>query len=266
MGKKLKNFYYFVQDLSAFFESFTERLMSHLALNGTAITDQEIGEDFQRAKVAYMEEKGLLVAAPVKRDIKVVYEVVGGGIGKKGLKGAILGGGIGGALGSVGSLLSGDKQAIRDVVIGAGAGAAAGGAYGLIDGFGEAGENATHFSIMLANVIKDVEDELREIQRGQEGAERAEKEEIKGEISEMKNAYETAFSDVSSIGDEIDLLKDEGKNVTKAKARYDKAMELLKEVEDLIEARKKLEVTTKLKSAERMAQMAREELDKLKEG
>ncbi len=265
MGKKLQNFYYFVQDLSEYFESFTERMMSHLSLNGTAITEQELGSDFQRMKVAYKDEKGLLAAAPVKKDIRVVYEVQGGGVGKKALKGAIIGAGIGSALGSIGSFFSGDKEAVRDAVIGAGAGAAGGGAYGAIDGFSEATENATNFSIMLAECIRTVEDELREIKAGREEGEKAKKDEIDAEINEMKEAYETAFSEVSAMGDEIDVLKEDGKNVAKAKTRYDKAMELLKEVEKLIDARKKGEVKAKIKSAERMVEMAREELDKLKE-
>ncbi len=266
MKKKITSFYYFVQDLSEYFESFNERLMSRLALNGTAIQNQETQPDFQRLNVAYMEEKGILVIVPVKKDIKVVYEVSGGGIGKKGLKDAIIGGALGGALGTVASgLLNRDKSTITDALTGAALGSAAGGAYGIIDGFGEATENATQFSILLAECIRTAEDELREIKIGKEEAVRARREEVEGEVSELRDEYDNMFSEVTALGDEIDILSEEGKNITKAKMRYDKAKKSLEEAEPLIEARKKSEIRAKLKSSERMIEMAREEIDKLQE-
>lgn len=252
MSYKVNSFYYYVQDLSEYFESFVERLMTHLAMEGTAISDKEISEDFARMKVRYMDERGTLVAAPVDRDIKVVYEVEGGGIVRKSLWGAITGGGLA-SLAS--GLLGGDIDSIKSALTGA----VVGGAYGLKDGFETAMEDATNFSRLLAHAIRSVEEELRQIKRGKEAA----IEERRREEKELKERLEEIYAEAVTVGEEIDLLDSEGKDVAKARARYEKALEFLDEADDALKRSKEMLAKAKIRSAERMVQLAREELAKV---
>ncbi|MCD6349013.1 MAG: hypothetical protein J7L91_05235 [Candidatus Korarchaeota archaeon] len=244
---KISTFVYYVQDLAPFFNSFIERLMSQLALNGTAITDQQVEEDLAKMKVRYMDESGNLVAAPVGNDIKVIYEVTGGGTLMKGLWGAITGGGIASLLSG---LIDGDKDRLLDVI----SGAVAGGAYGLADGFNTALEDATEFSKMLARAIRDVEEQLREIKYAQEEAGREKREELK----RLENELEEAFAEAVSLGDEIDLMEVEGKDVSKAKVRYERAIKLLDEAKDAIKRGDEMMARAKIRSARNMVERARE--------
>ena len=251
MSYKVNSFYYFVQDLSEYFESFVERLMTSLAQEGTAISDKEISSDFARMKVRYKDERGTLVAAPVGRDIKVVYEVEGGGIVRKSIWGAITGGGLA-------SLASGLLGGDRDSIISALTGAVVGGAYGLKDGFETAMEDATEFSKLLAYAIKRVEDELREIKMARKRAEEEKREEIEG----IKRTLEEVYTEAVAIGEEIDLLETEGKDVKRAKLRYEKALELLDEADEALKSGKEMLAKAKIRSAERMVQLARDELER----
>jgi len=188
-----------------------------------------------------------VVAAPVGNDIKVIYEVTGGGTLMKGLWGAITGGGIASLLSG---LIDGDKDRLLDVI----SGAVAGGAYGLADGFNTALEDATEFSKMLARAIRDVEEQLREIKYAQEEAGREKREELK----RLENELEEVFAEAVSLGDEIDLMEVEGKDVSKAKVRYERAIKLLDEAKDAIKGGDEMMARAKIRSARNMVERARE--------
>jgi len=109
--------------------------------------------------VSYEDDKGVLVALPSGRDIKVIYEVEAGGVLRKTLWGALTGGGLASI---ASSLLGRDKNTVTNAL----AGATAGGAYGFIDEFNTETYDETAFSKLLAHAIKSVEEELREIKIG----------------------------------------------------------------------------------------------------
>ncbi len=245
-------FYYHVKGLSEYFDLFIEKLFNQLALNGTAITDKSAEGDLVRVSVKYKDEKGKLAASPVGGDIKILYEVESGGILRKGVFGALMGGGLA-SLAS--SLLAGDVDSIKSAL----AGAVVGGAYGMLDGFNTATDEATDFSRLLAECIRNVEQELLEMKRQEEEKEREEELEAKSLEDELENVY----ADAVSVGDEILLLEAEGKDVSKAKARYEIALKNLEEARESLKKGDTLIARAKIRSASRMVELAREELQKL---
>ncbi len=247
---RISTFVYYVQDLAPFFEGFVERLATKLALRGTAITDQRVEPDLARMRVRYMDESGILAAAPAGGDIKVLYEVSGGGAALRGILGAVTGGGLASLLSG---LLEGDRDRLLDTI----SGAVAGGAYGLIDGFNTALSDATEFSKLLAEAIQEVEGELREIASAQEAARRAKAE----ELGRLRDELEEVFADATAVGDEIDLAGDEGRDVSRARARYERAMSLLEEARGAIERGDDMMARAKIRSARNMVERARELLE-----
>jgi len=95
-------FIYFSQGVASLYPDFTERLMSHLALRGTEITQQAIKETAARMHVKHTDEQGYLDIAIVNENIKVSYMVerVHKEI-SKGVMGAIAGAGLGGVIGTI---------------------------------------------------------------------------------------------------------------------------------------------------------------------
>ncbi len=238
-------FYYHVKGLSEYFDLFIEKLFNQLALNGTAITDKSTEGELVRVSVKYKDEKGKLAASPVGDDIKILYEVESGGILRKGVFGALMGGGLA-SLAS--SLLAGDVDSIKSAL----AGAVVGGAYGMLDGFNTAMNEATDFSRLLAECIRNVELELLEMRRQEEV-----------EVESLEDELENVYADTVSVGDEILLLEAEGKDVSKAKARYEIALKNLEEARESLKKRDILIARAKIRSASRMVELAREELQKL---
>ncbi len=220
MKYEAKSFYYHVEGAAPLFEDFIDKLMNKLSLRGVAITDRVMREDLFKASVKYKDESGKLAATPSGEDVKVVYEVEAGGILRKGVLGALMGGGLG-TLAS--SLFSGDLDTIKSAI----AGAVVGGAYGMLDGFNTAMSEATEFSKLLAEAIREVEWELQEVRRAKAEEEMREKE----ELDSLRRELEETFAEAVSLGDEISLLEAEGRDVSKAKSRYELALKNLDEAE-----------------------------------
>jgi hypothetical protein len=90
------------QGVSSQYQDFTERLMSHLALKGTEITQQVLKETNAQMHVKHTDEQGHLDIAVENENVKVSYTVdrerkeI-----SKGVMGAITGAGLGGVLGNV---------------------------------------------------------------------------------------------------------------------------------------------------------------------
>ncbi len=251
MSYSVSSFVYFVQDLSEYFDDFVERLMSQLALRGTAITDQHVESDLAKFKVRYMDEKGTLIIMPIGRDIKAVYQVSGGGIIRKGLWGAITGGGLSTIVSSL------FEESNKDRLLSLVGGLVAGGASGVYDGFNTAMQEATEFSRMLAQAIQSVENELREIKRGKEAAISARREEVRGLESQLEDAY----TELTVLKEEIDLAASEGKKVDKAKNRLERAEKLLEEAEESLSAGRRAKVKANIRAAQRMIELARKALE-----
>jgi len=225
--------------------------MSQLALRGTAITDQHVESDLAKFKVRYMDEKGTLIIMPIGRDIKAVYQVSGGGILRKGLWGAITGGGLSTIVGSL------FEESNKDRLLSLVGGLVAGGATGVYDGFNTAMQEATEFSRMLAQAIQSVEEELREIKRGKEAAIGARREEVR----ELESQLEEAYTELTVLKEEIDLAASEGKKVDKAKNRLERAEKLLEEAEESLSAGRRAKVKANIRAAQRMIELAREALE-----
>ena len=77
----------------------------------------------------------------------------------KGVMGAIAGAGLGGVIGNIFR----KDQSPGDAITGALGGAAAGGAYEAYQGWEESKNDRTEFAAVLAETIKEVEDELQYI-------------------------------------------------------------------------------------------------------
>ncbi len=253
MSYSVSSFVYFVQDLSEYFDDFVERLMSQLALRGTAITEQHVESDLAKFKVKYMDEKGDLIIMPIGKDIKAVYQVSGGGILRKGLWGAITGGGLSTIVSSL------FEESNKDRLLSLVGGLVAGGASGVYDGFNTAMNEATEFSRMLAQAIQSVENELREIKRGKEASVEARREAVR----ELRSELEEVYTELTVLREEIDLAASEGKKVSKAKSRFERAEKLLEEAEEALSAGKEIKVKANIRAAQRMIELAREALEEV---
>ncbi len=254
-------FIYYGQGVSSLYRDFVERLMSHLALRGTEITHQIIGETSSRMDVRHTGEEGHMEIAVDRENVRVSYTVdrqrkeVG-----KGLMGAIAGAGIGGLLGGI---IRGERD-VGDVL----GGAAAGGAYGAYDGYETSHEERTAFAEVLAEAVRDVEDELQSILEGQEEVReslrergRQKREEDAARTEELRELLDELYGDLLAVQEEVELAAAEGRDVKKPRARTDRAETLYHEAEAALEDSNHAVVKAKAKAARAMVEGAQELLD-----
>jgi outer membrane lipoprotein SlyB len=257
-------FIYFSQGVASQYQDFTERLMSHLALKGTEITGQVLKMTTAQMHVKHTEEQGHLDIAVENENVKVIYTVdrerkeI-----SKGVMGAIAGAGLGSVLGNV--LRRG--EGLGDAITGAIGGAAAGGAYGAYDGYEESKDNRTNFAAVLADTIKEVEDELQYIIQGQAEAQEAIREKgrqkLEGDSAkadEFRGMLEDLYGQVLAVQEEVDMAKCEGTSVTKAKGRIDRADSLYKEAQASFDKKEYAMIKPKITASQNMVVKAREAL------
>ena len=263
-------FIYYSQGVSSLYQDFTERLMSHLALKGTEITQQVFNPLTATMHVKHTDEQGKLDIAVENENVKVTYTVerVHKEIGK-GVMGAIAGAGLGGLLGNV---LRHDQSA-GDAITGALGGAAAGGAYEAYQGWDESKNERTEFAAVLAGSIKEVEDELQEIIRGQQEATEAIREkgrqkleEDSSKAEEFRGMLEDLYGQVLAVQEEIEMARSEGTNVTKPKGRIDRAENLFKEAQASFDKKEYATIKPKITAAQNMVDKAREALSEAQSG
>jgi len=198
-------FIYYSQGVSSQYQNFTERLMSHLALKGTKITRQVLKETTAQMHVKHTDEQSHLDIAV--ENVKVTYTVYSEREEiSKGMIGAITGAGLRGILGNV---LRKD-EGLGNAITGAISGAAAGGAYGAYDGYEESKDNRTNFSAVLAETIKEVEDELQYIIQGQAKAKEAIREKGRQKLVEdsakaekFRSMLEDLYGQVLAVQEEV---------------------------------------------------------------
>ena len=257
-------FVYYAQGVGGLYDEFVERLMSQLALRGTEITHENLGEGRGSMDVKQTDEEGTLEFAVSGRDVKATYQVkryrreI-----EKGAIGAVAGGAIGSVLGSIGGLFS-KEQSIADTLSGAAGGAVAGGAWQAYHGWDESKQERTRFAEVLAESARVVEDELQYIQQGQDAARdalkekaRAQREQEESRVADLRNELEDVYGDALALGEELDLLAEEGQTVTKSKARVDRAQRLYGEADAAIEAGDLVQAKAKTKAARQMVDSAR---------
>lgn len=255
-------FIYYGQGVSSLYRDFVERLMSQLALRGTEITHQNIGDASSRMDVRHTGEEGSMEITVDRENVRVSYTVnrerkeV-----RKGIAGAITGAGIGGLLGGI---LRGDRD-VGDVVGGAIGGAAAGGAYGAYDGYESSREDWTAFAEVLAEAVRDVEDELQSIIEGQEEAREAlrergrqKREEDLARTEELRELLEELYGDLLAVQEEVELAAVEGQDVKKLRTRTDRAEVLYGEAEAALEEGNHVVVKAKVKAARAMVEGAQD--------
>jgi phosphoenolpyruvate carboxylase len=177
--------------------------------------------------------------------------------------GAIAGAGLGGVIGNIFR----KDQSPGDAITGALGGAAAGGAYEAYQGWEESKNDRTEFAAVLAETIKEVEDELQYIIQGQAEAKEAIRERGRQKIEEdsakeeeYRGLLEDLYGQVLAVQEEVDMAKCEGANVTKAKGRIDRAESLYKEAQILFGKRDFTMVKPKITAAQNMVEKAREAL------
>ena len=257
-------FIYFSQGVASLYPDFTERLMSHLALKGTEITQQVLKETNAQMHVKHTDEQGHLDISIEKENVKVSYTVERERKEiSKGVMSAITGAGLGGILGNV----LRKNEGLGDAITGAIGGAAAGGAYGAYDGYEESKDNRTDFASLLAETIKEVEDELQTIIQGQEEAKEALRErgrqkleEDSAKAEEFRGLLEDLYGQVLAVQEEVDMAKSEGTNVTKARGRIDRAENLYKEAQASFEKKEYTTIKPRIAAAQNMVEKAREAL------
>jgi uncharacterized protein YcfJ len=263
-------FIYFSQGVASQYPDFTERLMSHLALKGTEITGQVLKETTAQMHVKHTDEEGHLDIAVENENVKVTYTVdrVHKEIAK-GVMGAIAGAGLGGLIGNV---LRHDQSA-GDAITGAIGGAAAGGAYQAYQGWDESKNERTEFAAVLAETIKEVEDELQYIIQGQEQAKEAIREKGRQKLEEdsqkteeYRGMLEELYGHVLAVQEEIDMAKSEGTNITKPKGRIDRAENLYKEAQASFDKKEYTIIKPKINAAQNMVEKAREALSEAQSG
>jgi len=258
-------FIYYGQGVSSQYKDFTERLMSHLALRGTEITNyQTPAASSATMHVRHTDEQGRLDITTENENVKVTYTVDRAKKEvSKGVMGAIAGAGLGGVLGNV---LRRD-QGIGDALTGALGGATAGGAYGAYDGYQESKNERTNFAAVLAETIKEVEDELQYILQGQAEAQNALNERARekmakeaGKTEEYRALLEDLYGRILSVQEEIELAKSEGGKIEKPKARIDRAEALYKEAQAAFEKKEYTTIRPKVTAAQTMVEKASEAL------
>lgn len=252
-------FIYYGQGVADCYDDFLERLVSHLALEGTEITGERRDGQAATMDVKRTGEQGTLQVAPSGKNVKVTYLVVRE---KKevsrGLMGAIVGAGVGGVLGGI---LRRDEGSVTDAL----GGAAAGGAYEAYEGYEESREDRTDFAALLAEKVKEVEGEIWEIKNAQAEAEEEARERtrekragIEAEEDEVRAELEEVSGDLLTLREEIDLLEEEGQKgkVKKVRARTERAERLYAEAEDACDGGEYGAARSKTRAARSMIEKA----------
>jgi hypothetical protein len=257
-------FIYYGQGVAPLYKDFTERLMSHLALKGTEITHQVLNPASALMDVKHTDESGKLDITIEGANVKVTYTVeryrkeIG-----KGIMGAIAGAGIGGLIGNV---LRRDGD-LRDAAAGAIGGAAAGGAYEAYSGYEESKDERTNFAAVLAETVKEVEDELQYILQGQVEAREAIREKALKKIAEeagtgeeYRTILEDLYGQILAVQEELEIAKTEGAKIEKPKARIDRAEKLYQEAQAAFEKKEYASIKPRVTAAQSMVDKARETL------
>jgi len=263
-------FMYYSQGVSSQYQDFTERLVSHLALRGTEITQQVLNPTTAQMHVRHTDEQGHLDIAVDNENVRVTYNVdrerkeI-----SKGIMGAIAGAGLGGVIGNI---LRKDQSA-GDAITGALGGAAAGGAYQAYQGWDESKNERTAFAAVLAETIKEVEDELQYIIQGHEQAKEAVREKGRQKLEEesrkaeeFRSMLEDLYGQVLAVQQEIEMAESEGTNVTKAKGRIARAETLYREAQASFDKKEFGMIKPKVTATQNIVEMARQALSEAQSG
>lgn len=241
---------YCMTGMAKFFDEFINRLNSELSLRGVEIKRFERVKDRYEIDVEHEGEKGTIYAIVDKDDIKVAYVIERE---KKEVKEGITGAITGGALATfLSGILRGDRETLGDAV----AWALAGGALGAYHGHEASMQEATHFSILLSEAMRTLEEEFK----------RREEErimEIESQLTDIKRGIEEIEAELLVLKEDLRILTEEGKNTKSVEARIRIVERLLKETKEALSKRDISTARTKSLAARRMLEIARRSYEDL---
>jgi outer membrane lipoprotein SlyB len=187
----------------------------------------------------------------------------------KGIMGAIMGAGLGGVIGNI---LRKDQSA-GDAITGALGGAAAGGTCEAYQGWDQSKNERTAFAAVLAETIKEVEDELRYIIQGHEQITEAMREKGQQKLEdgsqkaeEFRSMLEDLYGQVLAVQQEIGMAESGGTNVTKAKGQIERAESLYKEAQASFDKKEFGLIKPKVTATQNIVEMARQALPETQSG
>jgi len=255
-------FIYYAQGCAPYFNDYSNRLMSQLAVQGTEITGQQKSPGLVTMEVQHVDEQGSLALTTEDRSVKVTYTVkryrreI-----ERGLVGSLAGGAIGSVLGGIGGLLQ-KSEGVGDLIGGALGGATAGGAWEAYQGYDQSKQDRSAFAALLGEASKSVEDELLEARPAQmstpESAGGAVRDPEKED--ELRSDLDGLYGDILAVQEDILLAGDEGVDVSKPKVRAERAEGLYHEALEALEGRDYTLAGAKLRAGQRMVENARSTL------
>lgn len=161
-----------------------------------------------------------------------------------------------------------DKEGLGSAITGVLGGAAAGGAHEAYYGYEDSRQERTAFAALLAEKVKEVEDELQYIIQGQEESKEALRERSResntreqDKEDEVRSSLEYAYGDLLALQEELELLAEEGRNIGKARSRAERADKLYQEAEEACDAVDYTKSRAKLKAAVSMIESSRNMLN-----
>jgi hypothetical protein len=124
---------------------------------------------------------------------------------------------------------------------------------------------------VLAEAMKQVEDDLQYIMQGQAAAVSASQEEARQRAREKQDVQtqqeqdaaaqlEELYGEVLTLREEVDMAESDGRDVKAAKKRVDRAEQLYKEAQSASEKMNYTEMKAKCKAATSMLESARQSL------
>ena len=255
-------FIYYAQGCAPYFNDYSNRLMSQLAVQGTEITGQQKSPGLITMEVQHVNEQGSLALTTEDRSVKVTYTVkryrreI-----ERGLVGSLAGGAIGSVLGGIGGLLQ-KNEGVGDLIGGALGGATVGGAWEAYQGYDESKQDRSAFAALLGEASKTVEDELMEAIPAdmpvEESAEDAPRDLEKEET--FRRDLDVLYGDILSVQEDILLAEDEGVDIARPQVRAERAEGLYHEAVEALEEQDYTLTGAKIRAARSMVQNARSTL------
>jgi len=235
-------FIYYAQGCAPYFDDYSTRLSSHLAVRGTEITSQQKRPDLVTMEVQHADEQGSLALIRDGQRVKITYEVkryrreI-----ERGLVGSLAGGALGSVLG------------------GALGGAVAGGAWEAYTGYDESKHGQSAFAALLGDASKAVEEELIEAMPAFEpgGGMTTRGPEME---ESFKRDLDGVYGDILAVPEDIILAEGEGVDVARPKFRAERAEGLYYEALEALEGLDCTLTSGKIQAARSMVQDARSTL------
>lgn len=255
-------FIYYAQGCAPYFNDYSNRLMSQLAVQGTEITGQQKSPGLVTMEVQHTDEQGSLALTTEDQSVQVTYTVkryrreI-----ERGLVGSLAGGAIGSVLGGIGGLLQ-KNEGVGELLGGALGGAVAGGAWEAYNGYDQSKHEQSAFAALLGEASKAVENELRDAVPAPAPAR-----ELPGSSSrdpekeaEFRRDLDGVYGDILAVQEDILLAAGEGVDIARPKVRAERAEGLYHEAIEALNRQDYTLTGAKIQAVRSMVQNARSTL------